>query len=119
MVQVQVLAGLAYDLLDAPAQQVMQALSVYTEPVSAVAVDFLLRPANPSTDAAHILVRLVRCQLVRFQNGRHYLDPLDREYARSQLPGGSPGDSAAAFTLSGLQARAADYYARVQTPQNA
>ena len=114
---VQVLVGEAYDLLDAPAQQVMQALAVYPAPVSAVGVDFLLRPVNPTTDAAPILTRLVRRQLVRFQDGHYYLHPVDREYARSQLPAGGPGDSPAAFTLTGLQARAADYYAQIRTPR--
>ncbi len=114
---VQVLVGEAYQLLDAPAQQVMQALSVFPEPVSAVGVDFLLRPVNPTTDAAPILTRLVRRQLVRFQDGSYYLHPIDRDYARSQIPPGSPGDPPAAFTLAGLQARAADYYAQIRTPR--
>ena len=87
---VQVLVGEAYDRLDGPAQQVMQALSVYPVPVSAVGVDFLLRPVNPITDAAPILTRLVRRQLVRFQDRHYYLHPVDREYARSQLPLGQP-----------------------------
>ena len=114
---VQVLVGEAYELLDAPAQQVMQALAVFPAPVSAVGVDFLLRPVNPTTDAAPILTRLVRRQLARFQDRHYYLHPIDREYARSQLPAGSPGDSPAAFTLTGLQARAADYYAQIRTPR--
>ncbi len=113
---VQVLVGEAYDLLDMPAQQVIQALSVYPAPVSAVGVDFLLRLVNPTTDAMPILTRLVRRQLVRFQDGYYSLHPVDREYARSQLPPGSPGDSPAAFTLAALQARAADYYAQIRTP---
>ena len=95
------LVGEAYELLDGPARQVMQALAVYPAPVSAVGVDFLLQPVNPTTDAAPILTRLVRRQLVRFQDGHYYLHPLDREYARSRL---APGDSRAAFTLMGLQA---------------
>ena len=101
---VQVLVGEAYDLLDAPAQQVMQALAVYPAPVSAVGVDFLLRPVNPTIDAAPILTRLVRRQLVRFHDGHYYLHPVDRDYARSQLPPGSPGNSAAAFTMTALTA---------------
>ncbi len=114
---VQVLVGEAYELLDAAAQQVMQALAVYPAPVSAVGVDFLLRPVSPTTDAAPILTRLVRRQLVRFQDGHYHLHPVDREYARGQLPAGAPGDTAAAFTLTGLQARAADYYTQIRTPR--
>ena len=84
------LVGEAYDLLDAPAQQVMQALAVYPAPVSAVGVDFLLRSVNPTIDAAPILTRLVRRQLVRFHDGHYYLHPVDRDYARSQLPPAPP-----------------------------
>jgi tetratricopeptide (TPR) repeat protein len=114
---VKVLVGEAYDLLDPPSQLVMQALSVYPTPVSAVGVDFLLRPINPTTDAATILTRLVRRQLVRFRDQHYYLHQVDRDYARSQLPPGDSGDSPAAFTLAGLQARAADYYSQIRTPR--
>ncbi len=114
---VQVLVGEAYDLLDKPAQQVMQALAAYPAPVSAVGVELLLRPVNPTIDAAPILARLVRRQLVRFQDGQYDLHPVDRDYARSQLPPGDPGDSPAAFTLTGLQVRAADYYTQIRTPR--
>ena len=55
--------------------------------------------------------------MVRFQDARYYLHPLDREYARARLPVGDPGDSRTAFTLTGLQARAADYYAQIRTPR--
>ena len=113
---VQVLVGEAYELLDGPARQVMQALAVYPAPVSAVGVEFLLRPVNPTIDAAPILTRLVRRQLVRFQDRRYVLHPLDRQYARSRLPPGSPDDSSAAFTLTGLRGRAAEYYAQIRTP---
>src|SRR4029077_11226529 len=114
---VQVLVGEAYELLDAAARQVMQALAVYPAPVSAVGVDFLLRPVSPTTDAAPILTRLVRRQLVRFQDGHYHLHPVDRDYARSRLPAGDPAESAAAFTLTALQARAGDYYAQIRTPR--
>ena len=114
---VQVLVGEAYQLLDGPAKQVMQALAVYPAPVSTVGVDFLLRQVNPTTDAAPILSRLLRRQLARFHDGHYYLHPVDRDYARSQLPPGGPDDSPAAFTLAALQARAAEYYAQIRTPR--
>jgi tetratricopeptide (TPR) repeat protein len=112
---VRVLVGEAYDLLDAAGRQVMQALSVFPAPVSAVGVDFLLRPVNPTTDAAPILTRLVRRQLAQFHDGRYQLHPVDRDYACGQLSPGGPGDAPAAFTLAGLQARAADYYTQIRT----
>jgi hypothetical protein len=85
----QVLVGEAYDLLDARAQPVMQALSTRRR-CPRVGVDFLLRPVNPTTDAAPILTRLARRQLVRFQDGRYHLHPVDRDYARRQIREGSP-----------------------------
>ena len=113
---VQVLVGEAYELQDVATQQVMQALAVYPTPVLAAGVDFLLRPVNPSIDTAPILARLVRRRLVRWHDGHYYLDPIDRDYARGQLPAGGPGDSPDAFTLTSLQARAADYYIQIRTP---
>jgi tetratricopeptide (TPR) repeat protein len=112
---VEELVGEAYRLLDPPAQQVMQALSVFPVPVTAVGIDYLLQPVNPTTNAAPILTRLLRRQLVRFQDGHYHLHPIDGDYARAQLPPGRPGDTAAAFTLAGLRARAADYFATIRT----
>jgi tetratricopeptide (TPR) repeat protein len=110
---VQVLVGEAYELLDLPAQRVMQALSVYPGPVSPVAVDFLISPANPTVNAAPILARLVRRRLVRFHEGSYYLHPVDRDYASGQLSVGS-----SEFSLAGLRARAADYYVQTRTPRD-
>jgi tetratricopeptide (TPR) repeat protein len=112
---VRVLVGEAYQLLDGPGKQVMQALAVFPAPVPAVAVEFLLRPVHPTIDATQVLTRLVRRQLVRFRDDLYYLHPADRDYARSQIPAGSLGDAPAAFTLHGLQAHAADYNARIRT----
>jgi tetratricopeptide (TPR) repeat protein len=112
---VEVLVGEAYQLLDPPAQQVMQALAVFPSPVSVVGVDFLLRPFDPTTNAAPILARLVRRQLVSFHDGHYQLHPVDREYALDQIPPGAPGDPTTVFTLAGLQALAADYYTQIRT----
>ena len=114
---VRVLVGEAYDLLDIPGKQVMQALAVFPVPVSAIGVDFLLRPVNPTTDAAPVLTRLVRRQLVRFHDGLYHLHPVDRGYARREIPPGGPGDAPAAFTLADLRVRAADYYAQIRAPR--
>ena len=78
----------------------MQALAVYPAPVSAVGVDFLLRPVNPTTDAAPILTRLVRRQLVAVP-GRALLPAPGRPRLRPQPAPcqAAPGDAPAAFTL--------------------
>ena len=44
------------------------------------------------------------------------LAPGDRDYARSQLSSGIPGDSSAAFTLAGAGSRW-DYYTQIRTPR--
>ncbi|MET0424298.1 MAG: tetratricopeptide repeat protein [Actinoplanes sp.] len=104
---VQVLVGEAYDGLDAPAQRVMRALAVFAAPVPAVAVDFLLRATDPTTDAAPVLIRLVRRRLAAFTDGAYHLHATDLDYARAQLP---PAD------LVTLATRGADYYAQIRTP---
>ncbi|MBK8074412.1 MAG: tetratricopeptide repeat protein [Kineosporiaceae bacterium] len=114
---VEVLVGQAYRLLDPSAQQVMQALAVFPGPVPAVGVDYLLRTVNPTIDAAPILTRLLRRQLVHVQDHRYGLHPIDRAYALTQLPPGEPGGSPSEFTRAGLQARAADYYQQTRTPR--
>ncbi|MBK6870109.1 MAG: ATP-binding protein [Kineosporiaceae bacterium] len=114
---VEVLVGQAYRLLDPSAQQVMQALAVFPGPVPAVGVDYLLRAVNPTIDAAPILTRLLRRQLVHVQDHRYGLHPIDRAYALTQLPPGEPGGSPSEFTRAGLQARAADYYQQTRTPR--
>jgi tetratricopeptide (TPR) repeat protein len=114
---VEVLVGEAYQRLDLPARQVMQALAVFPSPVSTVGVDFLLRPFDPTTNAAPILARLVRRQLVRFHDGHYHLHPIDRDYALDQIPPGAPGDPTTTFTLVGLQTLAADYYTQIRTPR--
>jgi tetratricopeptide (TPR) repeat protein len=110
---VEVLVGQAFDLLDPAAQQVMQALSIFPAPVSAVGVDFLLQPLNPTVNAAPVLSRLVRRQLARVDQGRFHLHPVDRAYALNTIPPGRPGSMA--FTLAGLRGRAAGYYAQIRT----
>ena len=88
---VEVLVGEAFSRLDAPAQQVMQALAIYTVPVPPVAVDYLLQPYRPAVDAAPVLGRLVNMQFVRREAGRYHLHQVDRDYALSRLPAGEPG----------------------------
>ena len=97
---VQVLVGEAYELLDSPAQRVMQGLSVFPAPVSAVGVDFLLRPVDPTTDAAPILTRLVRRQMVPSPRSRW---PASRLAPPTTMPRSEHRDSPGApWKTSGL-----------------
>ena len=117
---VEVLVGEAFSRLDAPAQQVMQALAIYTVPVPPVAVDYLLQPHRPAVDAAPVLSRLVNMQFVRREAGRYYLHQVDRDYALSRLPAGDPADrdaDPAPFTQQALRHRGADYFKQTRTPR--
>jgi tetratricopeptide (TPR) repeat protein len=113
---VEILVGQALDLLDRPARQVMQALAVFPAPVSPVGVDFLLQPVNPTINAAPILSRLVRRQLARVDWGQFHMHPVDRGYALDTIPKGELEDPGTVFTLAGLRARAAEYYAQIRKP---
>jgi tetratricopeptide (TPR) repeat protein len=117
---VEVLVGEAFSRLDAPAQQVMQALAIYTVPVPPVAVDYLLQPYRPTVDAAPVLSRLVNMQFVRREAGRYHLHQVDRDYALSRVPAGEPadrGDYPAPFTQQALRHRGGDYFEQTRTPR--
>ena len=117
---VEVLVGEAFSRLDAPAQQVMQALAIYTVPVPPVAVDYLLQPYRSAVDAAPVLGRLVNMQFVRREAGRYYLHQVDRDYALSRVPAGDPADrdaDPAPFTQQALRHRGADYFEQTRTPR--
>jgi tetratricopeptide (TPR) repeat protein len=117
---VEVLVGEAFSRLDEPAQQVMQALAIYTVPVPPVAVDYLLRPYRPAVDAAPVLGRLVNMQFVRREAGRYHLHQVDRDYALGRVPAGDPADrdaDPAPFTQQALRHRGADYFEQTRTPR--
>ncbi len=117
---VHALVGEAFTRLDPLAQEVMQALAVYTVPVPSVAVDYLLQPYRAAVDAAPVLTRLVNMQFVRRDAGRYYLHQVDRDYALHRVPLGGPTDRDAdppPFTRYALQHRGADYFAQTRTPR--
>jgi tetratricopeptide (TPR) repeat protein len=117
---VEALVGEAFQRLDALTQQVIQALAIFSVPVPAVAVDYLLQPFQPAINAAPVLARLVNMQFVRRDAGRYYLHQVDRDYALGRVPAGDPADRDAdppPFTQYGLWDRAADYFTQTQTPR--
>jgi tetratricopeptide (TPR) repeat protein len=117
---VEVLAGQAFSRLDPLAQQVMQALAVFTVPVPPVAVDYLLQPYRPAVDAAPVLGRLVNMQFVRREADRYYLHQVDRDHAVGKTPPGGPADLEAAappFTRHALRHRGADYFEQTRAPR--
>ena len=117
---VEVLVGQAFSRLDPLAQQVMQALAIFTVPVPPVAVDYLLQPYRPAIDAAPVLDRLVNMQFVRRDAGRYHLHQVDRDYALRRVPAGEPADrdaDPAPFTQHALRHRGADYFGQTRTPR--
>ena len=116
---VEALVGQAYQALDTKDQQVLRSLAVYPSPVAAVGVDFLLQPYDPTVNTTPVLDRLVRWQLARYDpdHDHYYLHPVDRDYARTRIPHNDPDATEPAYTLAALQARAADYYARIRKPR--
>ncbi len=117
---VEVLVGEAFSRLDTTAQSVMEALSVYARPVTPAAIDFMLSSGIPGIDSAPVLGRLLNMHLVRKEEGRYYLHPVDRAYAFSRIPSGKPDDrdsDEGLFTQFALLHRGADYFEQVRTPR--
>jgi tetratricopeptide (TPR) repeat protein len=115
------LVGEAFSRLDSNAQKVMQALAVYSRPVTTEAVDSLLRPFLPGVESEAVLNRLVNMQLVRKEEERYYLHPVDCEYALSRVPKGEEPDrdktGTPPFTQFFLYHRGADYFKEIRRPQ--
>lgn len=116
---VEALVGEAFNRLDSFAQQVMQGLAIYGLPVRPVAVDYLLQPYRVVIDSAPVLSRLVNMQFVRRDAGRYYLHQVDRDYALSRIPLGSPDDRVATdmpFTCHAMWHRGAEYFEQTRKP---
>ncbi len=118
---VQKLVGDAFNRLDTPARQVMQALAIYNRPVPAVAVDYLLQSFAPGLDAARTLKRLVNMHFARRDEGHYYLHPVDCAYALSLVPRGEKSDrferGEPPFTQIALYERGAAYFRSARKPR--
>jgi tetratricopeptide (TPR) repeat protein len=114
------LVGEAFSRLDPTAQQVMQALAVYTHPVTTAAVDYLLQPHLPGVNSAPVLSRLLNMQFARKEKGRYYLHPVDRVYAFQRIPEGEESDrdkdENPPYTRFALLHRASEYFKQSRTP---
>lgn len=118
---VEALVGEAFNRLDVMAQQIVQVLAVFTTPVPAVAVDFVLQLYYPAIDSAPVLSQLVGNLFVKREEGRYYLHQVDRDYALQRVEPGNENDGAkgarAPFTQQALRRRAADYFVKTRTPR--
>jgi tetratricopeptide (TPR) repeat protein len=117
---IQVLVGEAFDRLDAQAQQIIQALAIYGEPVKANAIDYLLNPYLPGLDSTRLLKRLVNNYFVRKEQDSYYLHPVDRDYAVRALPLGEKGDAfkkLLPFSRFALWERGAEFFKAARLPK--
>jgi hypothetical protein len=114
---VEVLVGEAFNRLDPTARKVMEALAIYSRPVSPSAVDSLLQLYVPGVDSARVLNRLVNMKFVRKEAGRYYMHPVDKEYALSRMPEGDASDrDEPVFTHFSLLHLGADYFKEARMP---
>jgi tetratricopeptide (TPR) repeat protein len=117
---VEILVGEAFNRLDRNAEEVMEALAIFGNPVPPTAVDYLLQPFSPGVDSAPILRRLANMHFVRREHDRYYLHPVDKKYAMSRIPVGGEADRITAdpvFSRFALCDRAGDYYCEVRKPR--
>jgi tetratricopeptide (TPR) repeat protein len=118
---VEKLVGEAFSRLDSKAQKVMQALAIYGRAVTPVAIDYLLQPFLPGVESKAVLNRLVNMQLVRKEERRYYLHPVDCEYALSRVTKGEETDrdkrGTPPFTQFLLYHRGANYFKEIRRPQ--
>jgi tetratricopeptide (TPR) repeat protein len=115
----EVLIGEAFQRLDLPTQRVMQALAIYGRPVSAAAIDYLLRPYLPSLDNAEILRQLVNMRFVHKNGRQFYLHSVDQTFVseRTIPAGGETQGEGRPFTRDALLLLAADYCREVRKPR--
>ena len=115
---VEILVGEAFDRLDPLASSVMEALAIFPVPVPLVAIDYLLQPQIPAISSRPVLRRLVNAQLVRVDQGRFHLHPIDRAYARGRIPEAATDNADPSFTRRSMLLRAADYFVQTRTPRD-
>lgn len=117
---VESMVGEAFNRLDPGSEKVMQALAIYSRPVTAVAVDYLLQPFMPGINSAPILNRLTNMHFVRKEHSRYYLHPIDRNYAFDRIVPGEEADrdlEPTSFTSFALLHRGAEYFRLARTPR--
>jgi tetratricopeptide (TPR) repeat protein len=102
-----------YNRLDTRAQNAMQALAVFGCPVPPSAVDHMLKPFAPDIDVTTVLERLLSIYMAKadVDGETVWLDPIDQEYAYSELP--DQGD----YSRTTLERLAADYYKQNRRPR--
>ena len=122
-----VLVGEAFSRLDASAQKVMEALAIYSRPVSSTAVDYLLKVF--AIDSAPILNRLLNMKFIRKESRGYFLHPIDQDYSLSRISKENVGENSddyaeyedmenyVHYTQKELRKKAADYFVEIRKPR--
>lgn len=116
---VESLVAEGYHRLGAEEQHVIQAMAILDRPVHKTAIAYVLHPWFPLLDVPAALKRLAGSYFVATSRGReeYSLQPLDREHAYRQIPEGAAGkDGGPPYSRTGLELRAADFYASLRKP---
>lgn len=102
-----------YQRLEPGERQIVDALAVLGRPAPEVAVEFMVCPFCPGLNVDGLLARLTDIYMTTYNplTSRFSLDAIDQDYALLQLP--RQGE----YSRSALERRAAEYYARLQTPR--
>ncbi len=109
-----------YRRLSEDAQRVLEAIAVYGQPVSILAIDYLLEPFYPGLHVPEIIRYLSRIHIVSIDRSTKTvtLHPIDRDYAYTQIPRDDSPASDSTYCVTHVERRAADYYTKFHTVGN-
>lgn len=114
----EILADEAFNRLDQDSQRIIQALAIYKEPVTAMAINYMLLPFDNGSDSTTTLNQLKASQFINEEGGIYTINSEYSEYAISRLSEGepiSPEDlENPPFTIKALSLLAAEYWKLVR-----
>jgi serine/threonine protein kinase/tetratricopeptide (TPR) repeat protein len=101
-------------------RKVMAGVALIGQATTRAELDYLLIPYMESASVRVILERLVDSHFLSYnrQTRAYSLHPIDRDYALSGIPQGSPADDETSFTRYRLHGRMAGYYKSRRKPQS-
>jgi tetratricopeptide (TPR) repeat protein len=114
----EILADEAFNRLDKDSQRIMQALAIYEEPVTALAINYMLLPFDNGSDSTSTLEQLKAAQFIHEDEGIYTINSEYSDYAMSRLNEGEPitADDLEnpPFTIKALCLLAAEYWKLVR-----
>lgn len=114
----EILADEAFNRLDRDSQRIMQALAIYEEPVTALAINYMLLPFDNGTDCTSTLEHLKATQFINEDDGLFTINSEYSDYAINRIDEGepiSPEDlENPPFTIKALCLLSAEYWRLVR-----